>query len=175
MTPEGPICGRQAIQKKYADLFEQSHPTSMVCTVDWVNAVENVLWNSGEWTCTLQGGNGSLCIKGYRSDVLVREGDAWKESMSCYNMTPPSAPSCRDEVGGNSDDQLETRSNNAPATYPRRIGDRLRCAKHRQGRLTNAPISQNTGFSGQDTNYQRLTERNQCSKINGCLLQQSPG
>jgi ketosteroid isomerase-like protein len=78
MTPEGPICGRQAIQKKYADLFEQSHPTNMVCTIDWVNAVGNVLWNSGEWTCTLQGENGPLCIKGYRLDVLVREGDAWR-------------------------------------------------------------------------------------------------
>jgi uncharacterized protein (TIGR02246 family) len=91
MSPEGPICGREAIQKKYADLFEQSHPTNLVCTVDWVNLVGNVLWNSGGWSCTFQGENGPLRVKGYRLDVLVREGDAWKESMSCYNMTPTSA------------------------------------------------------------------------------------
>src|SRR5689334_107480 len=57
MTPEGPICGRQAIQKNYADLFEQSHPTNLVCTVDWVNVVGDVLWNSGEWSYTFQGEN----------------------------------------------------------------------------------------------------------------------
>ena len=92
MSPEGPICGRQAIQKKYVDLFAQSHPTNIICTVDRVDAVGNVSWNSGEWSCTLQGENGPLHIKGYRLDVLVCEGDAWKECMSSYNTTPPSAP-----------------------------------------------------------------------------------
>ncbi len=100
MAPEGPICGRQTIQKKYADLFEQSHPTDIICTVDRVNAVGNVSWNSGEWSCTVQGENGPLRIKGYRLDVLVREGDAWKECMSCYNMTPPSASAAETKESG---------------------------------------------------------------------------
>jgi uncharacterized protein (TIGR02246 family) len=91
ITPEGPICGREAIQKKDEDLFKQSHPTDIICTVDWVNAVGDVSWNGGEWSCTLQSENGPVRVKGYRLDVLVREGDAWKECMSCYNMTPPSA------------------------------------------------------------------------------------
>ena len=87
--PEGPICGRQAIEKKYADLFQRWHPTDIVCTVDQVSAIGNVSWNSGGWSCTLQGENGPLPIKGYRLDILVREGDVWKECISC---STPAAP-----------------------------------------------------------------------------------
>ena len=87
--PEGPICGRPAIEKKYADLFQQWHPTNITCTVDQVNAVDNVSWNSGGWSCTLHGENGPLRIKGYRLDVLVREGDGWKECISCSTPATP--------------------------------------------------------------------------------------
>src|ERR1700726_1094289 len=59
VSPEGPICGRQAIEKKYEDFFQQSHPT-----------------NSGDWSLTLHGENGPTSIKGYRLDILVREGNA---------------------------------------------------------------------------------------------------
>jgi uncharacterized protein (TIGR02246 family) len=86
--PEGPICGQQAIEKKYADLFQQWYPTNITCTVDQVSAVGNVSWNSGGWSCTLQGENGPMPIKGFRLDVLVREGDVWKECISC--STPAS-------------------------------------------------------------------------------------
>ena len=87
--PEGPICGRQAIEKKYADLFQRWHPTDIVCTVDQVSAIGNVSWNSGGWSCTLQGENGPLSIKGYRLDVLVRYGDVWKECISCSTPATP--------------------------------------------------------------------------------------
>ena len=81
--PEGPVCGRPAIEKKYADLFKRLHPTDIVCTVDQVSAVGNVSWNSGGWSCTLQGESGSVQIKGYRLDILIRDGDVWKECISC--------------------------------------------------------------------------------------------
>jgi uncharacterized protein (TIGR02246 family) len=87
--PEGPSFGRQAIGKKYANLFQQWHPTDIACTIDKVRAIGSVSWNSGGWTCTLQGENGPLTIKGYRLDVLVREGDLWKECISC---STPAAP-----------------------------------------------------------------------------------
>ena len=87
--PEGPICGRKAIEEKYVNLFQQCHPSDIVCTIDQVSAIGNVSWNSGGWTCTLQGENGPLTIKGYRLDVLVREGDVWKECISC---STPAAP-----------------------------------------------------------------------------------
>jgi ketosteroid isomerase-like protein len=81
--PEGPVRGRQAIEKKYADLFDQWHPRDIVCTVDQVSAIGNVSWNSGGWSCILEGKDAPLPIKGYRLDVLVREGNIWKECISC--------------------------------------------------------------------------------------------
>jgi uncharacterized protein (TIGR02246 family) len=93
VSPERPICGRRAIEKNYADFFQQSHPTNLNCTIDQVYAVGNVSWNSGDFSFTLQGDNGPLSIKGYRLDILVREGNAWKECMSCYNMaSTPAKP-----------------------------------------------------------------------------------
>jgi uncharacterized protein (TIGR02246 family) len=87
--PDGPIFGRKAIEKKHADLFEQWHPTNIACTVDQVSAVGDVSWNSGGWSCTLQGENGPLPIKGYRLDVLVRDGDVWRECISCSMPATP--------------------------------------------------------------------------------------
>ena len=95
--PEGPICGRQAIEKKFADLFQQWHPTNITCTVDQVSVVGNVSWNSGGWSCTLQAENGPLPIKGYRLDVLVREGDVWKECISCSTPASPEVAETREE------------------------------------------------------------------------------
>ena len=54
-----------------------------------MSAIGNISWNSEGWTCTLQGENGPLTVKGYRLDVLVREGDVWKECISC---STPAAP-----------------------------------------------------------------------------------
>jgi uncharacterized protein (TIGR02246 family) len=88
--PEGPICGRLAIEKKYVDLFQQSHPANMICAIDQIGALGNVSWNSGGWSCTVEGEDGPVPISGYRLDVLVREGDDWKECISCYNVTPES-------------------------------------------------------------------------------------
>jgi ketosteroid isomerase-like protein len=87
--PEGPIRSRPAIEKKYADLFRRWRPTDIVCRVDQVSAIGNVSWNSGGWSCTLHGENGPRLIKGYRLDILVREGDVWKECISC---STPAAP-----------------------------------------------------------------------------------
>ena len=94
--PEGPICGRQAIEKKYVDLFRQSHPANIICTIDQMRVLGNVSWNSGAWSCAVQGENGPVPVRGYRLGVLVRECDAcaWRECISCYNVTPAStAPS----------------------------------------------------------------------------------
>ena len=34
VTPEGMVLGRQAIEKQYADIFQQLHPTNHIRTVD---------------------------------------------------------------------------------------------------------------------------------------------
>jgi uncharacterized protein (TIGR02246 family) len=89
VAPGGLIFGRQAIEKKYADLFQQWHPTNHISEVDQVNAGGNNAWNVGEWSCTMQTQDGSWPEKGYFAFICVREGDAWKQCMSAYNMAPP--------------------------------------------------------------------------------------
>jgi uncharacterized protein (TIGR02246 family) len=93
VSPEGPICGRQAIEKKYEDFFQQLHPTNLKCTVEQVYAVGKVSWNYGDWSCTLQGEDGQISAAGYRLDILIREGDVWRECISCYNKAPTPATS----------------------------------------------------------------------------------
>jgi hypothetical protein len=72
------------------DIFRESHPANIVCSVDQVGVLGDVSWNSGAWSCTVEGENGPVPISGYRLDVLVRQGDDWKECVSCYNVTPES-------------------------------------------------------------------------------------
>jgi ketosteroid isomerase-like protein len=46
---------------------------------------------TGEWIETGQGKNGELItIKGYWSDIYVREGDDWKIRVTAWNTTPDS-------------------------------------------------------------------------------------
>jgi len=89
VSPQGLIFGRQAIEKKYADLFQQWHPTNLISKVDQVNAIGNDAWKVGEWSCAMQTQNGPQPEKGYFASICVREGDAWKECMSSYNLAPP--------------------------------------------------------------------------------------
>jgi uncharacterized protein (TIGR02246 family) len=86
VTPEGMIYGRQAIEKKYADVFQQWHPTNYIVKVDQVNAIGNEAWKIGEWSCTLQTKDGPFPIKGYFASIFVRVDGAWKERLTCYNM-----------------------------------------------------------------------------------------
>ena len=86
VTDQGPIFGRQAIEKKYADVFQQWHPTNYIVEVDKVNAIGNEAWKIGEWSCTLQTKDGPFPIKGYFASIFVRADGAWKERLTCYNM-----------------------------------------------------------------------------------------
>jgi uncharacterized protein (TIGR02246 family) len=84
VTPEGMIYGRQAIEKKHADVFQEWHPTNYVVKVDQVNAIGNEAWKIGEWSCTLQTKDGPYPIKGYFASIFVRVDGVWKERMTCY-------------------------------------------------------------------------------------------
>jgi uncharacterized protein (TIGR02246 family) len=86
VTPEGMIYGRQAIEKKYAELFDQWHPTDYVVKVEQVNTIGNEAWKIGEWSCTLQTEGGPYPISGYFASIHVRVDGVWKERMMCYNM-----------------------------------------------------------------------------------------
>ena len=96
VTTEGPIIGRQAVQKWYTELFQWWHPKDCSGTVDGnafhlISTGGNEVWATGEWSETGQGKNGEpIPIKGYWSDIFVREGDDWKIRVSAFNTTPDS-------------------------------------------------------------------------------------
>jgi ketosteroid isomerase-like protein len=94
VSDRGPISGREAIEKYYADLFKQFHCSNHIGKPDQysphiIGTAGNEVWSSGEWSLTLQGETGDpIPIKGYWSEIYVREGDAWKVRMQTWNMTP---------------------------------------------------------------------------------------
>jgi len=96
VTTEGPITGRQAIQKYFTELYRWWHPKDYITKLDG-NAVHligtagNELWATAEWSETGQGKNGEpLSIKGHWTRIYVREGDDWKIRVSAMNTTPDS-------------------------------------------------------------------------------------
>lgn len=92
VAPEGLFSGRGAIEKRYADVFQRSHPANHSRKVDQLNVVGNAAWAVGEWSTTNQGQNGTFQVKGYWSALFVRDGDDWKFRMSTFNITPPPTP-----------------------------------------------------------------------------------
>jgi uncharacterized protein (TIGR02246 family) len=93
---EGPIIGRQAIQKWLTEVWKSWHPKNCITKVDGnayhlIGTAGNEVWATGEWSETGQGKNGEpLPIKGYWSAIYVREGDDWKVRMAESNTTPDS-------------------------------------------------------------------------------------
>ena len=96
VTPQGPVYGREAIEKWYSDLFKQVHISNQSAKGDEfsphiIGTAGNELWSNGEWSLTYQvngGGGGPVQLKGYWSNIVVREGDAWKTRMGISNVTP---------------------------------------------------------------------------------------
>jgi uncharacterized protein (TIGR02246 family) len=93
VTLEGPIIGRQAIQKWFTDLYQWWHPKNSIHKVDG-NVVHSIgtagyeLWATGEWSETGQGKTGEpIPIKGYWFFIFVREADGWKVRVTGGNIT----------------------------------------------------------------------------------------
>ena len=98
VTDTGPVYGRQAIQKRYEDVFQQLQIKKHVGIPDQgcphtIGTAGNEVWENGEWSETIQFESGDpIEIKGYWSSIDRREGDDWKIRMLTYNITPaPSA------------------------------------------------------------------------------------
>jgi uncharacterized protein (TIGR02246 family) len=96
VTIEGPIFGRQAIQKYYTDLYQWWHPKNCITKLDenaahLIGTAGNELWATGEWNETGQGKTGEpLPIKGYWACLYVREGDDWKIRVAGWFTHPDS-------------------------------------------------------------------------------------
>jgi uncharacterized protein (TIGR02246 family) len=87
VTDRGPIYGRDAIEKHYADLFQKVHFSNHVAKDDQVSphAIGNELWCNGAWSVTYQvKGSDPVQAKGYYSAIDSREGDTWKLRMVTY-------------------------------------------------------------------------------------------
>ena len=90
----GPVYGREAIEKHYADLFKQVHSSNQIGERDQysphtIGTAGNEIWRNGDWSLTYQvDGGGPVQLKGYWSAIRVREGDAWKTRMQMSNVAP---------------------------------------------------------------------------------------
>jgi ketosteroid isomerase-like protein len=97
MTPQGPFFGREAIEKHWADVFQQGHYSNHVNkdvqgSPHMIGTAGNEVWRTGEWSFTFQGKSGGpIQLKGYFGAVNVREGETWKIQMLTFNVTPPPA------------------------------------------------------------------------------------
>jgi uncharacterized protein (TIGR02246 family) len=97
VTDRGPVNGREAIEKWYADLFQKVHFSDHIIAIDQdsphiISMDGKEMWATGGWSTTIKGENfGPTQIKGYWS--VIREGDDWKIRMLTSNITPaPAAP-----------------------------------------------------------------------------------
>ena len=96
VTLEGPIIGRQAIQKWFTDVYQRWHPKNSIHKVDGnvvhsIGTAGNELWATGEWSETGQGKAGEpIPIKGYWFFIFVREADDWKVRVTAGNFTQDS-------------------------------------------------------------------------------------
>ena len=94
----GPIYGRKAIEKNWADTFTKIHFSKHVSKQEEysphvIGTTGNEVWTTGEFDQTFQVENGSpLRITGRYLSILVREGDAWKSKVDTYNFTGPAVP-----------------------------------------------------------------------------------
>jgi uncharacterized protein (TIGR02246 family) len=93
----GPIYGRDAIEKMYAELFQKMHFSKHIAKPDQysphiVGTTGNELWWNGEWNMTVQGQTGApVQANGYWTSIVVREGDAWRDRMQIWNIAPAPA------------------------------------------------------------------------------------
>jgi hypothetical protein len=91
VTDAGPIYGREAIVKHFADMCEKVHFSNHLgkadeYSPDIIGTDGNELWSNGEWSGTIKGQKfGPTQIKGYWS--VIRGGDDWKIRMLTTNVT----------------------------------------------------------------------------------------
>jgi ketosteroid isomerase-like protein len=95
VTPDGPIFGRESIEKYYVGVFKQVQLSDNLAPVDddsphIIGTAGNQMWATGKYSLTVKGQNfGPVAAKGYWS--VIREGDDWKIRMLTFNSTPSPA------------------------------------------------------------------------------------
>jgi uncharacterized protein (TIGR02246 family) len=97
VTPQGPVFGREAIEKLFTAVFQQGHYSNHLNKDDqdsphMIGTAGDEVWRTGEWSFTVQGKSGDpIKLKGFWSAINVRKGDTWKIQMLTFNVSPPPA------------------------------------------------------------------------------------
>jgi hypothetical protein len=95
VTPDGPIFGRESIEKYYVGLFKQIQLSNNLAPVDddsphIIGTAGNEMRATGRYSATVKGQKfGPVEAKGYWS--VIREGNDWNIRMLCFNSTPAPA------------------------------------------------------------------------------------
>jgi len=99
MNDTGPIYGREAIEKHYANVFREVHISNHLDKADQnsphiIGTTGNEAWSNGQWSLTYQvKGGDPVELTGYWLEIYSREGGTWKKRVDAWNLTPPPAPS----------------------------------------------------------------------------------
>jgi ketosteroid isomerase-like protein len=100
VTDSGPIYGRAAIEKHYAEVFKQVHFSNFSGDVGTEYSAHIIptttggteLWRNGAWSLTWQVKGGEPTpAKGYWSAIDVLEDGILKDKMQTWNVTPAPA------------------------------------------------------------------------------------
>jgi ketosteroid isomerase-like protein len=111
VTDSGPIYGREAIEKHFADMFKQVHFSNFSGDVGTENSAHltatttggTELWRNGESSLTWQvKGGDPTPAKGYWSAIEVLEDGILKDKLQTYNVTPAPAASPSSKASPNS-------------------------------------------------------------------------
>lgn len=89
VTLNGPLVGRAAIEKYYAEGFEVFAPEP--AKLDRVIVLgDTARLRIGQWSGVFQSPNGPMRVNGYWTTADVQEGNTWKIQMETDNMAMPS-------------------------------------------------------------------------------------
>jgi hypothetical protein len=93
VTPDGPVAGRAAIEKYYAESFKVVALASAKLD-QVVMAGDAARLRTGTWAGVVQSPNGPIPVKGYWTTTDVLDGNTWKIRLEAgFPMTPsPSEP-----------------------------------------------------------------------------------
>jgi ketosteroid isomerase-like protein len=93
LTNTGPIYGREAIEKHYADVFQKVHYSKHLDARDQssphiIGTTGNEAWSNGQWSLTYQVKDGDPVERtGYWLEVYRLEGGTWKKRVDAWNVT----------------------------------------------------------------------------------------
>jgi ketosteroid isomerase-like protein len=101
VSDSGPVYGRRAVEKYYAEHFREVRYVKHETTDDPASARRisgdgDVIWENGEWigTLFLQGEDcGPHQVRGYFTSISIREGNTWRIRMFTFStrILPPTA------------------------------------------------------------------------------------